>query len=168
MQATAPSAQIQYVINEMMLVSGDSHEDALVPSFGDHAIEFSVTTAPAFALRRPDCVFLIRDRAVDYAAITDPGLFQLLVNKWHAERGATSSITAMAMCRAYLEIIGMGPPAISLILRQMYNEGDEPDMWFVALQVLTREDPVTDEIRGDFKAMSDCWLQWAADAGYAW
>ena len=50
----------------------------------------------------------------------------------------------------------------------MQEEGDEPDMWFVALQILTGGDPVTDEIRGDFKAMADRWLEWAASAGYAW
>src|ERR1700730_1016248 len=58
-------------------------------------------------------------------------LFDGLTDEWKTERGATSSITEMAMCRAHLEIVAMGPDVIPLILRQMQNEGDEPDMWFV-------------------------------------
>lgn len=82
--------------------------------------------------------------------IPETTFFKLLVEQWLVERGATSSITEMA-CRSYLRIIGMGRSAIPLILRQMNQEGDEPDMWFVALQMLiTGEDPVTDEIRWDF------------------
>ncbi len=102
------------------------------------------------------------------SVISEAARFHFLVQQWHVERGATSSITEIAMCRSHLQIIGMGPQAIPMILRQMQGEGDEPDMWFVALQILTGIDPVTDQIRGDFKAMADRWLQWAADIGYAW
>ena len=63
--------------------------------------------------------------------IPETTFFKLLVEQWHVERGATSSITEMAMCRSYLRIIGMGRSAIPLILRQMNEEGDGSDMWFV-------------------------------------
>jgi hypothetical protein len=94
--------------------------------------------------------------------------FHKLTLDWHAERGATSSITEMAMCKSYLSIIAMGPAVIPLILRKMEDEGDEPDMWFVALQALTHNDPVTDASRGDFKKMADSWLAWARRSGYVW
>jgi hypothetical protein len=101
--------------------------------------------------------------------VSDAARFQQYIQSWRIERGATSSIPEMVMCRSHLLIIAMGPRiALPLIFTQMESEGDEPDMWFVALQVLTHADPVTDEIRGDFKAMADRWLQWALDNGYAW
>jgi hypothetical protein len=94
--------------------------------------------------------------------------FGALVLQWRAERGATSSITAMAMCEAYQKIIGMGPDAIPLILAQMRSEANEPDQWFWALQVLTGVDPVADEARGDFLKMSQSWMAWAENEGYEW
>jgi hypothetical protein len=99
---------------------------------------------------------------------SDWSRFQDLVKQWHKERGATSSITEMVMCQSHLQIIAMGPSAIPLILRQMENEGDEPDMWFVALQLLTSADPVTDDVRGNFKKMAEVWLAWALRHGYVW
>jgi hypothetical protein len=93
--------------------------------------------------------------------------FRQLVEEWHKERGATSSITKMAMCRSYLRIIAMGDQVIPMIIRQMENEGDEPDMWFWALQILTGSDPVPDEARGDIVEMARAWIDWGRTR-YAW
>jgi hypothetical protein len=100
--------------------------------------------------------------------ISDAALFQQLVSQWRKERGATSSITRMAMCLSYQRIIGMGEKAIPLILRQLEDEGDDPDHWFWALQALTRENPVPEDARGDMKEMARAWLDWAYMAGYDW
>ena len=94
-------------------------------------------------------------------------VFRELTREWHVERGASSSITEIAMCPAYQRIIAMGEPAVLLILRQMESEGDEPDMWFWALRAITNVDPITDDIRGDVIAMSDAWLDWGR-RHYAW
>ena len=102
-----------------------------------------------------------------YSTAPSFSLFQHLVSQWHEERGATSSITKMAMCPAYQRIIAMGEAAIPLILRRLEQEGDEPDMWFWALRILTNADPVPDEARGDTVAMARAWLQWGR-AQYAW
>jgi hypothetical protein len=93
--------------------------------------------------------------------------FRRLVSGWHTERGAASSITATAMCDAYQKIIGMGPDVIPLIVAQMRSEGDEPDQWFWALQVLTGVDPIADEDRGDYAKMAASWIEWAETEGYA-
>ena len=93
--------------------------------------------------------------------------FQRLVADWQRERGAMSSITEMALCPPYQEIIGMGKPAIKFILAQLQTEGDEPDQWFWALRALTGTDPMNDEERGDFVKMSRSWLDWAKKEGYA-
>jgi hypothetical protein len=102
------------------------------------------------------------------AVIPDAALFQQLVSQWHRERGATSSITQMAMCPSYQQIVGMGDKAIPLILRQIENEGDDPDHWFWALQAITRANPVSEDSRGDMREMARAWLDWAYMAGYDW
>lgn len=92
--------------------------------------------------------------------------FSGLVAQWRAERGATTSITAMAACDAYKKIIGMGPDAIPLIIAQMRSESGKPDQWFWALQVLAGVDPVADEDRGDYVKMSQSWMDWAEKEGH--
>ena len=112
------------------------------------------------------CVFGLHVEDLAAKALRDE--FNRLRVQWREERGASSSITEIAMYRSHLQIIGLGRAAIPLILRRMEDEWAEPDMWFVALQMLTGVDPVTDEIRGDFCAMARRWLDWAAAHGYAW
>jgi hypothetical protein len=102
-----------------------------------------------------------------FTFIPDDLLFRAHIMLWHEERGASSSITQMAMCPSYQRIIAMGPKAIPLILKQMESEGDEPDMWFWALRVLTDADPVSDDARGNFARMSEAWLNWARHR-YVW
>jgi hypothetical protein len=63
---------------------------------------------------------------------------------------------------AYLKIIGMGWDAVPFLLQELKNE---PDLWFLALRSITDENPVTDEIRGNIKAMSKAWLTWAEERG---
>ena len=93
--------------------------------------------------------------------------FHRLKELWRQERGAKSSITAMAVCLSYQRIIAMGDKVVPLILRELENEGDQPDMWFWALKAITHADPVSAEDRGDMKAMADAWLSWAWGR-YAW
>lgn len=103
-----------------------------------------------------------------HSIYADEAIFDSLVKQWHRERGATSSITEMAMCPAYQRIISMGPvKAVPLILRQMAREGDAPDMWFWALRVLTNADPISDEDRGNTARMAQAWFRWA-QYWYAW
>jgi hypothetical protein len=166
--AEAPTSK--YVVNASMLYSYTTDWmpiSSYNPS-GDPAIELPVDTTSFGTRFRVTGGIWPQADPTPASVIPQAGFFQLLLDRWHVERGATSSITEMAMCRAHLRIIGMGPSVVPLILRKMQEEGDEPDMWFVALQMLTGKDPVTDEIRGDFKAMADRWLQWAADCGYVW
>jgi hypothetical protein len=100
--------------------------------------------------------------------IPDPALFQQLSSQWREERGATSSITRMAVCPSYQRIIGMGAKAIPLILRQLENEVDDPDHWFWALQSITGENPVSNDARGNMREMARAWLDWAYMSGYDW
>jgi len=94
--------------------------------------------------------------------------FQALVAEWRQQRGVRSSITEMSMLPAYQKIIGMGEPAIPLILGQLKAEGDDPDHWFWALASITDANPVKPEDRGNTVKMAEAWLKWAEDEGYAW
>jgi hypothetical protein len=87
--------------------------------------------------------------------------FRQLVDQWRQERGASSSTTEILLCPSYQSIIGMGEQAIPLILAQMESEGDDPDQWFWALQILGHANPVREEDEGNFRAMAEAWFGWA-------
>ena len=92
--------------------------------------------------------------------------FQRLVGQWHVERGASSSITQTVLCSAYQSIIGMGQPAVSLLLDQLKSEGDDPDQWFWALCAITGCQPVPEKDVGNFVQMARHWLDWGRRNGY--
>ncbi len=92
--------------------------------------------------------------------------FQQLASDWYRQRGASSSLTQGAVCPAYQQIIGMGERALPLILLQLQREGDDPDQWFWALQVITGEQPAEEEDRGNFLSMARAWLEWGKTNGY--
>jgi hypothetical protein len=71
------------------------------------------------------------------------------------------------MCPSYQRIIGMGGRVVPLILREMENEGDDPDHWFWALEMITGADPVPVEAYGDTVQMAQAWHSWA-EGRYVW
>ena len=89
--------------------------------------------------------------------------FSRLVEKWHEEKGVTSSVTEIISCPAHLAIIGMGEKALPLIFSQIEREGDDPDYWFAALEAITGDDPVLEEDYGDTVRMGQAWLSWAEE-----
>ena len=83
---------------------------------------------------------------------------------WLGEETAfLSSVSDIVMHPAYQQIIGMGPTAIPLILREMSIKQGQ---WFWALKSITNEDPVKPEHRGLVAEMSRLWLQWGKARGY--
>ena len=58
---------------------------------------------------------------------------------------------------AYQQIIGLGPAAVPLLLRELERE---PDYWFWAIKAITGVDPVADADRGRMRAMSATWISW--------
>ena len=69
----------------------------------------------------------------------------------------------MVLHPCYQEIIAIGPRAVQLILEELKQE---PDFWFWALRALTREDPVTEDMRGDVMAMREAWIDWGRKHAY--
>ena len=76
--------------------------------------------------------------------------FDRLAKQWAREASHYSSIQDMCMHPAYQRIIGMGPKAVPLILRQLERS---PDHWFWALSAITEEEPVAEENWGRIDEM---------------
>ena len=89
--------------------------------------------------------------------------FKELVNRWKRDTQFCSSPVEMAMNGAYQQIIGMGPAAAPLILRELLRE---PDHWFWALQAITGEDPVRPSSAGRLEEMATAWLEWGKSRCY--
>lgn len=89
--------------------------------------------------------------------------FNDLARKWKSERNASSSITVIIMHPAYQRIVGMGKPALPLILRELNKQLDH---WFWALKAISGEDPIAPEHRGKMKQMAADWLLWGRQKGY--
>ena len=68
----------------------------------------------------------------------------------------------MATLRPYQRIIGMGPPAVPLILRELHRE---PDQWFWALEAISEENPVPPEAAGTVREMARAWIEWGKRQG---
>ncbi|MCI0641477.1 MAG: hypothetical protein L0Y72_17260 [Gemmataceae bacterium] len=90
--------------------------------------------------------------------------FHRLAALWKLETELFSKVSKRVLHPAYQKIIGMGPSAIPLILKDLSENG--PDDWFWALTAITDENPITKEIAGNMSAMTEAWLQWGKKAGY--
>ena len=93
------------------------------------------------------------------------GRFADLVRRWREETAFLSSSTAQAAHPAYQQIVGMGPGALPLILRELEDRGGH---WFWALKAITGVDPVPPEERGRVQAMGQAWLHWGREQGLRW
>jgi hypothetical protein len=158
-------AGASYVVNSMVLETHRQHQRSYwLAGQNPIAAEFkTISDIYNMILKGMNSVF----PRVGITVVQNENTFEHLRLEWQKERGATSSITTMAMCPSYQSIIAIGPAVIPLILRQMESEGDEPDMWFWALRVLTKADPISDDDRGDIVKMTQTWLDWARGR-YVW
>lgn len=87
-----------------------------------------------------------------------------LVAQWKADVAHLSSTSDRTLHPAYLKIIGLGPPAVPLLLGELARE---PNHWFSALQAITAENPVPPEDRGRVRKMAEDWLRWGERNGFA-
>lgn len=84
------------------------------------------------------------------------------LGEWRAQTRFSSNLVAKLSHPAYLRIIGLGPDALPLILKDLQNGGGH---WFVALLALAREDPVPPEHRSLPRLMREDWLRWGVAKG---
>ena len=87
--------------------------------------------------------------------------FEALSKKWQRETKYLSLISKVVVHPAYLRIIGMGEPAIQLVLESLR---DKPAHWFVALQAMSGASPCT--ISASPSEARIEWLEWGKSQGY--
>lgn len=92
-------------------------------------------------------------------------IFNRLVQSVLSETRSESSTNRIAVHPAYQQIIGLGRPAVPLLLREVERRSGR---WFWALKSITREDPVPASDHGRTKKMIDAWLAWGKQKGYQW
>jgi hypothetical protein len=96
----------------------------------------------------------------DAARQTCAEVFEQLAAQWKEEITYLSALDEICGNINYLKIIGLGPIALPLILAELKSE---PYPWFVALEAISRENPVLPEMAGDFEKMAQRWLAWGAE-----
>lgn len=89
--------------------------------------------------------------------------FQALTAQWKQETRHLSLMSDIVLNTAYQQIVGMGMPAVPLLLQELQ---DQPDHWFWALRAITGENPILPDDRGHITKMAEAWLQWGRDRGY--
>ena len=99
--------------------------------------------------------------APDIASIEER--FAALANRWHEETDFLSSPSSITNNYNYLKILSMGKRVIPMILEDLKERGG---LWYPALRILSEEDPVPIEARGDVEQMKKAWLQWGRERGY--
>jgi hypothetical protein len=88
-------------------------------------------------------------------------IFREQADVWSKETRHLSSITKMVAHPSYRRIMGMGPDALPLLLRELR---ERPDHWFIALNAITGEDPASSA--STFHQTVDAWLSWGIQRGY--
>ena len=88
--------------------------------------------------------------------------FHRLTREWKDESRYLSNSAQIAMLRPYQRIIGMGMPAVPMILEELRTE---PDQWFWALEAITEESPVPKQAAGDVRQMALAWIEWGRQRG---
>lgn len=88
--------------------------------------------------------------------------FTDLAEQWHDETGHMSSAISFTQHPAYLRIIGMGPAVVPFILDDLQRTQAH---WFVALRLITGENPITPEDKGKVQRLADAWIAWGRERG---
>jgi hypothetical protein len=89
--------------------------------------------------------------------------FHRLTREWKEQSRYLSNNAQIAMLRPYQRIIGMGMPAVPMILEELRAE---PDQWFWALEAITEENPVPPEAAGIVRQMALSWVEWGKKQGF--
>lgn len=88
--------------------------------------------------------------------------FQDLADQWREQTGHMSSAISFTQNPAYLRIIAMGPAVVPFILEDLERTRSH---WFVALRLITDENPLKAEDKGNVRRMADAWIGWGRERG---
>lgn len=106
---------------------------------------------------------IMADKSIDPNVRSVEEEFNELANQWHDETDFLSSPSRITGSDTYLKIISMGRRVIPLILEDLKERGGN---WYRALRIISDDDPVSVEARGNVEQMKQAWLQWGRDRGY--
>lgn len=84
--------------------------------------------------------------------------FNMLKSLWEADTMFSSSISEITTHPAYHSIIKLGSEVLPLIIQDLQNTNNH---WFYALEILTGENPIRPEHRGNVELMKSDWINWA-------
>lgn len=87
--------------------------------------------------------------------------FRELADLWKRDTRFQSSPQRVIMHPAYQRIIGLGRPAIPLILEELE---EAPRLWYWALSAITGEDPAEGE--ESIAGAAEAWLTWGRAQGH--
>ncbi len=88
--------------------------------------------------------------------------FEDLKEEWKTKTRYISNSAQMATVWPYQQMIGMGRPALPLILKELERETDH---WFWALEAISGENPVPPEQAGQVENMAKAWVEWGRQQG---
>jgi len=89
--------------------------------------------------------------------------FKRLEKQWKKETIDYPDVLAISEHPAYQRIIEMGPGVVPFIMESMK---EEPDNWFIALYILTNDNPVPTRYTGKIQKMTDRWLEYGREQGF--
>jgi hypothetical protein len=89
-------------------------------------------------------------------------LFDALFEAWTEETMFSSAVDEIVLNKNYQRIIGLGPKALPYLLDRLQHS-DAHLFW--ALEHISGENPVPEELWGNVPEMSARWLQWGVDRG---
>ena len=87
--------------------------------------------------------------------------FGTLASEWRRATAKFSVLEQRYSHATYQEILTMGEAAVPFILNELK---ERPDWWFVALSVLSKENPATSA--KNFKQAVEAWLKWGNKRGF--
>lgn len=88
--------------------------------------------------------------------------FQELADQWREQTGHMSSAISFTQHPAYLRVIAMGPAVVPFILEDLERTRSH---WFVALRLITGENPIKSEDKGNVRRMAEAWIAWGRERG---
>ena len=92
--------------------------------------------------------------------------FNELSNRWKKETAGISSIIHKTVLNSiYMKIIKNGEKFLPFILRDLEENPQEPDDWFIALEHITECNPVPEEDLGYIDKMAKAWINWGKETG---
>lgn len=136
----------------------------LTPTVAEQRQAITASTSPLLVWdSRGGQPYLMARRDIYAPTAQEQQKFVRLAREWRKDTLLSSSITKDHTHSAHLAILAMGKPALPLILADLRDNGGH---WFLALRLISDENPVPPEHAGRIKQMREDWIEWGRQHGY--